>query len=212
MHMPVVSSLLAASAAARISGNVTQGAIFLPDAQPANAEKLDPQLVGFSIELDRWPDWAGRQVGRPNQFVHSVMRQLTDRSGAPPYFRIGGESPEQRHLEGSLTPQAPFKINLSWTSISRSAMQLIQRPPRPIRPRLQYATTLDETFTSLAGTCPRDRHSTGASTAEALTTPSRLSNSNSSLTVFTAVARPACKIPSTSRRSSWATNPTPGVN
>lgn len=148
MHIPVVTSFLAARTAAQISGNVTQASIFLPFDQPTNAEKLDPQLVGFSIELDRWPDWAGRQVGQPNQFVHSVMRQLTDRSGAPPYFRIGGGLPARRPFGTVISdPQAPLKINRFLTLVFKSAMRLIPLPRRPIHPLLQHATVLDETST-----------------------------------------------------------------
>ena len=65
--------------------------IVLPPARPAYAEKVDPHLVAFSIEADRWPDWAGHTIGKPNDFTMQVLKNLAERSGVPCAIRVGGE-------------------------------------------------------------------------------------------------------------------------
>lgn len=72
-------------------GNVTQTSIQIPSSQPAWAEPLSPNLAAFSIEMDRWPDWAGQKVGEPNEYVNQVLTNLGERTGAMPYLRVGGE-------------------------------------------------------------------------------------------------------------------------
>jgi hypothetical protein len=87
MHVP--SALLLTRA---ITGNITATNVSIPYNQPVYAEKLDPRLPALSIEMDLWPDWSGPSVGKPNQYVNSLIKQVTDRTGAPMYLRVGGES------------------------------------------------------------------------------------------------------------------------
>lgn len=63
----------------------------VPTTQPKWAEKLSPQIGAFSIEMDHWQDWAGDVVGNPNSFVNTALGHLSQRTGAPVYFRVGGE-------------------------------------------------------------------------------------------------------------------------
>ncbi len=65
--------------------------VFLPAARPAFAEKLSPNLIGFSIEMDRWTSWAGEAVGKPNTYVNQVLSVMSSFTGASPSFRVGGE-------------------------------------------------------------------------------------------------------------------------
>jgi len=79
--------LLAASAAA-VDTNIT---LTVPNAQPSFAQPLSSTLAGFSIEMDRWPDWAGQNIGSPNKFVNQVLTNLAGGTGRPPSIRVGGE-------------------------------------------------------------------------------------------------------------------------
>jgi hypothetical protein len=80
------------SASTTPAGNVTTGTLILPAYKPKYAEKLDPNVAAFSIEMDKWTDWAGEEVGKPNTFVNTVMGHLAERTGSGPYLRIGGKS------------------------------------------------------------------------------------------------------------------------
>ena len=76
---------------AAVTQEALRATIVLPPAQPAYAERVDPHLVAFSIEADRWPDWAGHAVGEPNDFAMQVLKNLAERSGEPCAIRVGGE-------------------------------------------------------------------------------------------------------------------------
>jgi len=66
--------------------------LLVPTSLPSYAEHLDPQLVAFSIEADRWPDWAGHKVGEPNPYTQQLLANLQQRIGLPPAIRVGGKS------------------------------------------------------------------------------------------------------------------------
>ncbi|AFR97105.1 hypothetical protein C343_05260 [Cryptococcus neoformans C23] len=80
-------------------GNITQTSIQIPSSQPAWAEPLSPNLAAFSIEMDRWPDWAGQKVGEPNEYVNQVLTNLGERTGAMPYLRVGANSEDRATLD-----------------------------------------------------------------------------------------------------------------
>lgn len=95
MRLPITELLLARTStpsSLNITGNVTETTIHLPSSQPAWAEKLDPQLgQSFSIEMDHWQDWAGNSTGQANAYVNKALGHFTERTGAPAFFRVGGE-------------------------------------------------------------------------------------------------------------------------
>lgn len=91
MYVPLAASLLGSRAVAN-SSNAEDTTIQLPTSKPAWAEHLSPQLAAFSIEMDRWPDWAGYAVGKPNEYTNQLMRNLGERTGMMPYLRVGGQS------------------------------------------------------------------------------------------------------------------------
>jgi hypothetical protein len=64
--------------------------ITLAPTAPANASALDPALVSFSIEGDRWTDWAG--IDGPNQFVINALGNLQNKTGAAPWVRVGADT------------------------------------------------------------------------------------------------------------------------
>lgn len=94
MRLSITPLLLArntTTSSVAITGNVTDTALFLPSSQPGWAEKLDPQISGFSIEMDHWRDWAGNYTGQSNAFVNTALGHLSERTGQPVFFRVGGK-------------------------------------------------------------------------------------------------------------------------
>lgn len=89
MLIPAHAALMLSPRA--ITGNVTAATVVLPYDQLPYAQPLSPQLPAFSIEMDRWPDWSGPAIGQPNPFVNAILKQVSDRTGAPVYLRVGGE-------------------------------------------------------------------------------------------------------------------------
>ncbi|WVO24674.1 uncharacterized protein IAS62_006051 [Cryptococcus decagattii] len=81
------------------AGNVTQASVQIPNSQPAWAQPLSPNLAAMSIEMDRWPDWAGQKVGQPNQYVNQVLTNLGERTGAMPYLRVGADSQDRATID-----------------------------------------------------------------------------------------------------------------
>ena len=66
--------------------------LHLPSRIPEWAEPLSPHLASLSVEMDRWTDWAGAEIGQPNAYVNQLLRNLGERTGAMPFLRVGGES------------------------------------------------------------------------------------------------------------------------
>ncbi|KAM5368325.1 hypothetical protein ACJZ2D_009593 [Fusarium nematophilum] len=71
----------------------------LPSQRPAWAENLSPHLAGFSLEMDRWPDWAGRKVGKPNEYFNQLLRNLAERTGHMPFLRVGANSQDRSTVD-----------------------------------------------------------------------------------------------------------------
>jgi hypothetical protein len=71
----------------------------LPRRMPEWAEKLSPYLAGFSIEMDRWPEWAGEKVGEPNEYFNQVLQNLGDRTGHMPFLRVGANSQDRATVD-----------------------------------------------------------------------------------------------------------------
>lgn len=89
--------------------------IQLPTHVPAWAEPLSPHLASLSIEMDRWTDWAGAEVGHPNKYVNQLLRNLGERTGSMPFLRVGGESTVPWYtssLSTCLTYSHPLKLSL----------------------------------------------------------------------------------------------------
>jgi hypothetical protein len=67
------------------------GVVAIPPRRPHRAQTLSANLIGLSIEMDRWDTWAGPEVGKPNVYVKQMLRNLGDKVGSPPCIRVGGE-------------------------------------------------------------------------------------------------------------------------
>ncbi len=63
-------------------------------------------LVGLSIEMDRWPSWASsnNQLGSPNTFFNQALGNLAALTGAAVPIRIGGGLDQSRSV--SLLPDS----------------------------------------------------------------------------------------------------------
>lgn len=74
----------------------------VPSRRPEWAEKLSPHLAAFSIEMDRWPDWAGQEVSKPNEYFNQLLLNLGERTGHMPFLRVGANSQDRATLDLSL--------------------------------------------------------------------------------------------------------------
>ncbi|CAG9975201.1 unnamed protein product [Clonostachys byssicola] len=91
--------------------------LYLPREKPEWAEHLSPNLASFSIEMDTWPDWAGKKVGEPNEYFNQILRNLGERTGHMPFLRVGAISQDRATIDLQYevmnatfpepTPQAP---------------------------------------------------------------------------------------------------------
>lgn len=92
---------LAASQAHAISDSYDLS-LQLPSRRPAWAEKLSPHLAAFSLELDRWTDWAGEEIGKPNEYFNQLLRNLGERTGHMPFLRVGANSQDRATVDLSI--------------------------------------------------------------------------------------------------------------
>ncbi|KAF8148679.1 glycoside hydrolase family 79 protein [Crassisporium funariophilum] len=67
---------------------------------PANAPTIAPNLVSFSIEQDRWTDYAG--TTSRNQFFFNTLDNLGALTGQPPQLRIGADSEDRTIFSSSV--------------------------------------------------------------------------------------------------------------
>lgn len=97
----VLSLLLAPASLVR--GDTFGITLHLPSRIPKWAGPLSPHLASLSIEMDRWTDWAGAEIGQPNEYVNQLLRNLGERTGSMPFLRVGGESLILQYI-ANLTP------------------------------------------------------------------------------------------------------------
>ncbi|KAF7975737.1 hypothetical protein HWV62_8719 [Athelia sp. TMB] len=62
----------------------------------SSAVTLSPSLVSFSIEQDRWPEWAGEAT--QNAFFYNALENLRQKTGEPPWIRIGADSEDHTNF------------------------------------------------------------------------------------------------------------------
>ncbi|KAL1882170.1 hypothetical protein Daus18300_000655 [Diaporthe australafricana] len=89
-------------AASLVRGDVFGITLQLPTRVPAWAEPLSPHLASLSIEMDRWTDWAGAEIGQPNEYVNQLLRNLGERTGSMPLLRVGANSQDRATLDLSV--------------------------------------------------------------------------------------------------------------
>ncbi|KAI0092691.1 glycoside hydrolase family 79 protein [Irpex rosettiformis] len=81
-----VSQLVALLVASSVCAQNTSIPIVVPD----DAKPLPQNLLGFSIEQDRWPDWAGTHAR--NNFTHDALANYAHLTGKPPHIRVGANT------------------------------------------------------------------------------------------------------------------------
>lgn len=81
---------------------VTNITLQLPSRTPAWTERLSPQLAGFSIEMDRWLEFAGPEVGRPNKYFNQLLQNLGERTGQMPCLRVGANTQDRGFIDLSI--------------------------------------------------------------------------------------------------------------
>ena len=64
--------------------------VSVPLTAPSSSAPLDQGLISFSIEQDRWTDWVG--TDSTNSFFLNTLANLEERTGQPPWIRIGANS------------------------------------------------------------------------------------------------------------------------
>ncbi|KAF7970112.1 hypothetical protein HWV62_24994 [Athelia sp. TMB] len=65
----------------------------------SGAVTLSPSLVSFSIEQDRWPEWAGETAR--NTFFYNALENLRQKTGEPPWIRIGADSEDHTNFNAA---------------------------------------------------------------------------------------------------------------
>ncbi|KAF7551869.1 hypothetical protein G7Z17_g4714 [Cylindrodendrum hubeiense] len=101
MRNYLIHGLLAFGAATQVyaAGSQYDFILQLPTKRPEWAEKLSPHLAGFSLEMDRWPDWAGKKLGKPNKYFNQLLRNLGERTGHMPFLRVGANSQDRSSVD-----------------------------------------------------------------------------------------------------------------
>ncbi|KAH6917931.1 hypothetical protein BKA70DRAFT_1456021 [Coprinopsis sp. MPI-PUGE-AT-0042] len=64
--------------------------VTVPLTAPATANAIPADYVAFSVELDGWLQWVGKDTR--NQFFYNALENLREITGVPPRIRVGGRS------------------------------------------------------------------------------------------------------------------------
>ncbi|KAI0666081.1 glycoside hydrolase family 79 protein [Trametes maxima] len=116
--------------------------VSLPISPPGNSQALSPTLLSFSIEQDRWPDWAG--VWSRNEFTHDALLNYAALTGHPPNIRVGANSEDHTFWSPTVT-------------IEDSSFP----PPNSITPYPEATSiTVGNAYYSLSRFLPRGTHMT----------------------------------------------------
>lgn len=79
----------------------TSANVILPIIAPSSSQPLSNTLLSFSIEQDRWPDWAG--TDERNEFTHSALTTLARLTGRPPKIRVGANTEDKTVWDPTVT-------------------------------------------------------------------------------------------------------------
>ncbi|KAJ8073462.1 hypothetical protein PM082_011738 [Marasmius tenuissimus] len=103
--MPIrIQAILLSLAQAALTLAVT---VPLSTQAPTGAFVVTPALVSFSIEQDRWTDWAG--LNERNEFLFNTLDNIVQITGEPPDIRIGANSQDHTNFNKDLeVPQVVF--------------------------------------------------------------------------------------------------------
>ena len=74
--------------------------VSIPFNTPSSAPKIAPNLVSFSIEQDRWVEWAGDTS--KNTFFYNALNNMKQITLEPPWIRIGADSEDHTNFDPGL--------------------------------------------------------------------------------------------------------------
>ena len=74
--------------------------VSIPFTAPSSAPKIAPNLLSFSIEQDRWVEWAGN-ISK-NNFFYNALNNMKQITGASPWIRIGADSEDHTNFNPGL--------------------------------------------------------------------------------------------------------------
>ena len=96
-------SVLLATAAASVAivAAATNVSVDVPAQAPSKSVPLASTLLSFSLEQDRWPDWA--EIDERNEFTYSALKTYADLTGQPPKIRVGGDSEDNTAWSPTVT-------------------------------------------------------------------------------------------------------------
>ncbi|KAH8107686.1 glycoside hydrolase family 79 protein [Cristinia sonorae] len=75
--------------------------VSLPTSPPDSSKPLVSTLLAFSLEQDRWPDWAGTDA--PNPFTRNALGNYARLTGTPPKIRVGANSEDHTVFSPTVT-------------------------------------------------------------------------------------------------------------
>ena len=105
---------------------------------PSAAATLDPALLSFSIEQDRWTDWAG--TSSPNSFFRNSLANLAQRTGQTPWVRIGADSEDHTNFDARVQVVLLRHLQIScficFLSFQRQYSQQQHRQYRTPKPQI----------------------------------------------------------------------------
>lgn len=94
-----------------LAQSTTTLTVSVPLSAPTSAVTLDPALLSFSLEQDRWPEWVatGANSDAPNTFFLNALDNLKQRTGASPWIRIGADSEDHTNFNKRVDVRTIFR-------------------------------------------------------------------------------------------------------
>ena len=102
LSVTLLGALVSRGIEAQSSPPITNITLQLPTRIPAWREPLSPHLAGFSIEMDRWLEFAGHEVGKPNVYFNQLLQNLGERTGRMPVLRVGANTQDRGFIDPSV--------------------------------------------------------------------------------------------------------------
>ena len=125
--MSAFSSLKRLLFASLLVQNTLCVSVTVPVAAPSTAPKISQSLVSFSIEQDRWTDWAG--TTSRNQFFFNTLDNLRQLTGIPPQIRIGADSEDRTNFNPNVQVSR-LSVSFRHTSLHTNILVFSRRLSR----------------------------------------------------------------------------------
>ncbi len=93
---------LALLALAHHANAAAPASMIIPQYTPCYGKHVNKDLVSFSIEMDRWDNFAGSAVGSPNEYTNQILNNLAALTGQQPSVRVGANSEDNGYINSSI--------------------------------------------------------------------------------------------------------------